>query len=255
MKELDTNRLSDLLIKLRYSRELSRDGMGKLLGVSSKTIRRWEKGESLPTMVDIVHICNEFNISLEEVFEGQRDIDREIDRKLSKVDMGLESINGEISEIKNQFVHLCSGNNCKDNVHEHNLAWLWLVTIHVIATTIGFLCHAMALIGYCKSFASSIVYMAMIYYCIHRNRNDSKTLKMIILYAVILMVNMLLNYIIFVDVTPGIISNVELLAINGAMYGVSILDWHNMTLFLIICIVVYSSWVAFCTCHYIKNNK
>ena len=68
MKEPDTKKLSQLMIKLRKSRDLSRDEMGSLLGVSGRTIRRWENGEQLPTMNDIVHICNEFDLSLEEVF-------------------------------------------------------------------------------------------------------------------------------------------------------------------------------------------
>ena len=67
MKDLDRDKLSQLMISLRNSRDLSRDEMGRLLKVSGKTIKRWEKGETLPTMVDIIHICNEFNISLEEV--------------------------------------------------------------------------------------------------------------------------------------------------------------------------------------------
>ena len=255
MKELDTKKLKDLLTKLRISRELSREDMGELLGVSGKTIRRWENGESLPSMADVVHICNEFNISLEEVYEGQVNIDREVDRKLSKVDVGLKTINSGISEIKDQFERLYSGSDDNYNVREHNLSWLWLFVIHIIATAIGFLCHGMARIGYYKSFASSIIYMIMIYYFIHRNRHNSKTMKMIILYAAILIVNILLNYVIFVDVTPGIISNVELLAVNGAIYGIIILMEQNMSLFLVICLLVYSSWLIICAYQLIKSNK
>ena len=43
MEELDKEKLGQLLTKLRNTKDLSRDGMGDLLGVSGSTIKRWEK--------------------------------------------------------------------------------------------------------------------------------------------------------------------------------------------------------------------
>ena len=93
MKELDRTKLSKLLARLRNSRDLSREDMGELLGVSGRTVKRWENGESIPSMDDIIHICNEFGVSLKEIFEGEISIDKEVDRKLSKVNSDIQSIN------------------------------------------------------------------------------------------------------------------------------------------------------------------
>ncbi|MBR0475158.1 MAG: helix-turn-helix transcriptional regulator [Erysipelotrichaceae bacterium] len=93
MKELDRTKLSKLLARLRNSRDLSREDMGELLGVSGRTVKRWENGESIPSMEDIIHICNEFGVSLKEIFEGEISIDKEVDRKLSKVNSDIQSIN------------------------------------------------------------------------------------------------------------------------------------------------------------------
>ena len=269
MKELDKEKLGLLLTKLRNTRDLSRDGMGELLGVSGSTIKRWERGEVIPSMMDVVHICNEFNISLEEVYEGQISIEREVNRKLASVDSGIDSINdriastdetvsnisNDISDIKEQLGKVSVqtiGMNEKER--KEDLTWFWLLIIHLAATTMGFLCLMMGRVGHFETFVSSIIYVIAICYLIYKKRNDMKCLRLFLLYAVALEVNFLLNYVLFADVTPLLIANIEVLAINGAMYGFHIIDFYNMKLLLGICIIIYTFWIVFCGYHLIRNN-
>jgi len=269
MEELDKEKLGQLLTKLRNTKDLSRDGMGDLLGVSGSTIKRWEKGDAVPSMTDVIHICNKFNISLEEVYEGQISIEREVNRKLASVDSGIDSINdriastdetvsnisNDISDIKEQLGKV-SGQTIRMNEKERkeDLTWFWLLVIHLAATTMGFLCNMMGRMGHFETFLSSIIYVVAICYLIYKKRNDMKCLRLFLLYAVVLEVNFLLNYVLFADVTPLLIANIEVLSINGAMYGFHVIDFYNMTLLLGICIVIYTSWILFCGYHLIKNN-
>ena len=209
-------------------------------------------------MVDIIHICNEFNISLEEVFEGQKNLDREVDRKLSKVDSGIESISNDISDLKDQFalIHEESVNNQTDKERE-DLTWLWLLIIHLAATTMGFLSYGMSMVGPYETLISSIIYVLAICYILYKKRNDMKCLRLFLLYSVVLEVNFLLNYVLFADMpveVPGVISNIELLAINGGMYGFCIFDYYHTEPLLLICSIVYTVWIVFCGYHIIKNN-
>jgi transcriptional regulator with XRE-family HTH domain len=244
------------MLKLRNSRGLSRNDMGILLGVSGTTVKRWEKGEALPTMIDIIHICNEFNISLEEVFEGQVNIDREVNRKLSKVDVGIESINSEISNLKDQLT-LMRAEKANTNIadmDESDMTWIVLLIVHIVVTAVGFLCNVMFRMPYMIAFAFSIMYVVMISYLMIRKKENKKILKLFFLYSLFLEINMLLNYVLFADVTPGIINNIEIVSINGAMYGFRMIDLHNMELLLCICSTVYVSWIVFCGYHLIKGK-
>lgn len=269
MEELDKEKLGQLLTKLRNTKDLSRDGMGDLLGVSGSTIKRWEKGDAVPSMTDVIHICNKFNISLEEVYEGQISIEREVNRKLASVDSGIDSINdriastdetvsninNNINDIKEQLGKVSVqtiGMNEKER--KEDLTWFWLLIIHLAATTMGFLCLMMGRVGHFETFVSSIIYVIAICYLIYKKRNDMKCLRLFLLYAVALEVNFLLNYVLFADVTPLLIVNIEVLAINGAMYGFHIIDFYNMKLLLGICIIIYTFWIVFCGYHLIKNN-
>ena len=150
MKELDKEKLGLLLTKLRNTRDLSRDGMGELLGVSGSTIKRWEKGDAVPSMTDVIHICNKFNISLEEVYEGQISIEREVNRKLASVNSGIDSINDRIASTDETVSHISNGiSDIKEQLgkvsvqtigmnekeRKEDLTWFWLLIIHLAATT------------------------------------------------------------------------------------------------------------------------
>ena len=269
MKELDKEKIGLLLTKLRNTKDLSRDGMGELLGVSGSTIKRWERGEAIPSMMDVIHICNEFNISLEEVYEGQISIEREVNRKLASVDSGIDSINdriastdetvsnisNDISDIKEQLGKVSVqtiGMNEKET--KDDLTWFWLLIIHLAATTMGFLCLMMGRVGHFSTLLSSILYVVLVSYLIYKKKDKMKCLRLFLLYAVVLEVNLLLNYVLFADVTPLLIANIEVLSINGAMYGFHVIDFYNMKLLLGICTVVYTCWILYCGYHLIKNN-
>ncbi len=108
MESLDKKKISDLLVTLRKYRDISQEEMGKLLGVSERTVRRWENREAFPGMEDIVNICNEFGLSLEEVFEGKINQDRELNRRMSNVSFSLDEINTRISSTEEAISSLDS---------------------------------------------------------------------------------------------------------------------------------------------------
>ena len=72
--ELDNEKIARFLAELRKRNNLSQTDLADVLGVSERTVGRWEKGSALPTMNDVVNIVNYFGISLEEVFSGQEGV-------------------------------------------------------------------------------------------------------------------------------------------------------------------------------------
>jgi transcriptional regulator with XRE-family HTH domain len=243
--------------------------MGELLHVSGRTVRRWEKGELMPTMDDVINICKEFNISLDEVFKGEMDQNLEIDRKLTQVNAGIESVNDlldsadqrikdmnrEINSLKEQIRLMNNDEQYKKSVD--NLTWLWLLLAHVIATTIGFICYVKGKRNYITTFVSTILYISAISYLMYKNRNNHKYLKMLLVYSVILGLNMFINIVLETNILqerelisgkPGVIriDNIELLLVNGALYGLRHLGMQKIKLFIGLCFCIYSVWIIYC---------
>lgn len=56
---------------LRSDNGLSRDSFAKEIGsFSVASVRRWESGQSAPSLAAVVAICNRFNVSADEIVLG-----------------------------------------------------------------------------------------------------------------------------------------------------------------------------------------
>ena len=118
-----------------------------------------------------------------------------------------------------------------------------------------YLCYWLAISGHIEALITSVLYATSISYLVFTNKNNYKNMRMIFIYAVILMINLLLNCLLFADVTPGVINNIELMTINGAMYGFRYFDMYNMKLLLSICTTIYTIWIVYSGYHLVLCSK
>ncbi len=63
---------ADLIIVLRKEKGLTQQELGDILGVSSKSISKYERGICLPSDEVLLKMTSFFNISLEELLNGER---------------------------------------------------------------------------------------------------------------------------------------------------------------------------------------
>jgi len=84
---MDTIKIGKLICKLRKGKNLTQRELGDILGVSSKTISKWECGSGLPDISIIKKISKELDISLEELLDGvkKESVDNEIKNKGKKI--------------------------------------------------------------------------------------------------------------------------------------------------------------------------
>lgn len=67
---MDTKKVGNLIAKLRKEKSLTQQELADLLGISSKTISKWETGNGLPDISFLKKISEVFNITIEELLEG-----------------------------------------------------------------------------------------------------------------------------------------------------------------------------------------
>ena len=56
------------LSKLRKERKLTQEELGELLGINGKSVSKWERGITMPSVENILKICVLFRISSDELF-------------------------------------------------------------------------------------------------------------------------------------------------------------------------------------------
>lgn len=69
---MDQERVGIFISEERKKKNLTQQELADLLGVSEKTIGNWEHARCMPDHSMFKLICEEFNISLDELFNGKR---------------------------------------------------------------------------------------------------------------------------------------------------------------------------------------
>lgn len=68
---MEQKNIGKIISKIRKEKELTQQQLGDILGVSSKTISKWETGNSIPDITILKRISQEFNITIDELLTGE----------------------------------------------------------------------------------------------------------------------------------------------------------------------------------------
>ena len=69
---MDQKKIGNLIRELRKEKNLTQEQLSEILGVTSRSISRWENGVNMPDFDLVIQLANYFNISLEEFLDGER---------------------------------------------------------------------------------------------------------------------------------------------------------------------------------------
>ncbi|MBR6656737.1 MAG: helix-turn-helix transcriptional regulator [Oscillospiraceae bacterium] len=69
MNQIKTGKL---IAELRREKGYTQEELGKKLGVSNKTVSRWENGNYMPDIETLRLLGREFSVSMEELLDGER---------------------------------------------------------------------------------------------------------------------------------------------------------------------------------------
>ena len=69
---MDMKKIGSFLAALRKERNLTQDELGAQIGVTNKTISRWETGSYLPPVEMLQTLGDNFGVSINEILNGER---------------------------------------------------------------------------------------------------------------------------------------------------------------------------------------
>ena len=105
---MDTREIGQFLASLRRERNLTQQELGEKLGVTNKTVSRWETGEYLPP-VEMLQMLSEYHgISINEILSA---------RRLSASDYKTEAEKHIVSALSN------SGFTLKEKIDFYKRKW------------------------------------------------------------------------------------------------------------------------------------
>ena len=147
---MDQIKIGRFIASLRKQRDLTQEALGEKLGVTNKTVSRWENGNYMPDIEMLQLLSKEFDVSINELLAGEILSDAEFRRKADDnvVDVSRTSI-FTFEERKAYFK--------KKWVREHipllitlGILWLAVCILPVLLDRPGFLglCPLMWVIEY-----------------------------------------------------------------------------------------------------------
>ncbi len=85
---MDQKKIGAFLKKLRAEKQLTQEQLAEILGVTNRSISRWENGVNMPDFDLVIEIAQYYDVSIEEILDGERKnemIDKETEQMLLKV--------------------------------------------------------------------------------------------------------------------------------------------------------------------------
>lgn len=85
---MDQKKFGHFLKELRKGKGITQEQLSEMLGVSNRSISRWENGVNMPDFDLVIELSNYYEISIEELLNGERKdtmIDKETQETLLKV--------------------------------------------------------------------------------------------------------------------------------------------------------------------------
>lgn len=85
---MDQKKIGTFLKELRKEKGLTQEQLSELLGVSNRSVSRWENGVNMPDFDLVLELVNYFDVSVEEFLSGERKkemIDKKTEETLLKV--------------------------------------------------------------------------------------------------------------------------------------------------------------------------
>lgn len=82
---MDTMKIGNFLAELRKEQGLTQEALGEKIGVTNKTVSRWENGNYLPPVEMLQELSNLYNISINEILCGERIPKEDYQEKAEKI--------------------------------------------------------------------------------------------------------------------------------------------------------------------------
>lgn len=85
---MDQKKIGTFLKELRHEKQLTQEALAEILGVTNRSISRWENGVNMPDLDLVIEIANYYDVSIEEILDGERKsgmIDKKTEQVILKV--------------------------------------------------------------------------------------------------------------------------------------------------------------------------
>lgn len=154
VKIMDQIKTGKFIATLRKEKELTQEQLGEKLGVTNKTISRWENGNYMPDIEMLSLLSKEFDVSINELISGERLL---IDNFKKAADNNLvTALNNSIFTLKERIAFFK-----KKWLHEHIATIILCIVVWIGIMLWVALNNSYALLGAIGSILAILFYVVL----------------------------------------------------------------------------------------------
>lgn len=94
---MDQKKIGSFLKELRKEKQLTQQQFAEILGVSNRSVSRWENGSNMPDLDLVIEIADYHDVDLREILDGER--------KSEKMDKEMKETVMKVAEYSNDEKH------------------------------------------------------------------------------------------------------------------------------------------------------
>lgn len=97
-------KIGNFIAQRRKEKQLTQADLGEKLGVSDKSVSKWERGQCQPNSTLFPAICNELDITVSELFAGEKNSDTTSEKIIDESIIEIVKIYEKIKLYKNVLI-------------------------------------------------------------------------------------------------------------------------------------------------------
>ena len=103
---MNQEKIGKFIAECRKQRKMTQAELGEKLGVTEKSVSNWENGRNMPDLSLFKPLCNELNISLNDLMSGEKVKEKEYQEKLEENIINTINYTNKKIENRNSFIGL-----------------------------------------------------------------------------------------------------------------------------------------------------
>lgn len=91
---MDQGKIGNFLKTLRKEKNITQEQFAEVLGVTNRTVSRWETGSNMPDLDVLIQIADYYEVEIREILDGERKRDR-MDEELKETVLKVADYSNE----------------------------------------------------------------------------------------------------------------------------------------------------------------
>ena len=103
---MNQEKIGKFIAECRKTKNMTQQELAEKLNVSDRTVGNWENGRNMPDLSLFKPLCNELNISLNDLMSGEKVKEKEYQEKLEENTINIIDYTNKKIENRNNFIGL-----------------------------------------------------------------------------------------------------------------------------------------------------